>query len=83
VRFKACGELARRLKSPGAGPDASDPSRGGRPSCQQDEISGVRDRSRCCSSERRTGVVREVVIFAVLNGIGLLIQDVTVAVNFY
>jgi putative flippase GtrA len=32
---------------------------------------------------QRTGVVREVVIFAVLNGIGLLIQDATVAVNSY
>lgn len=30
---------------------------------------------------QRTGVVREVVVFAVLNGIGLLIQDATVAVN--
>jgi putative flippase GtrA len=32
---------------------------------------------------RRTGVVRELVIFAVLNGIGLLIQDATVAFNSY
>jgi putative flippase GtrA len=32
---------------------------------------------------QRTGVVREVVIFAVLNGIGLLIQDAAVACNSY
>jgi putative flippase GtrA len=32
---------------------------------------------------RRTGVVREVVFFTVLNGIGLLIQDATVAFNYY
>ena len=31
----------------------------------------------------RTGVVREIIIFAVLNGIGLLIQDATVAFNSY
>jgi len=34
-------------------------------------------------ARQRTGVVREVIIFAVLNGIGLLIQDATVAVNYY
>ena len=34
-------------------------------------------------TRQRTGVVREVIIFAVLNGIGLLIQDATVAVNYY
>ena len=32
---------------------------------------------------QRTGVVREIVIFTVLNGIGLLIQDATVAFNYY
>lgn len=32
---------------------------------------------------KRTGVVREVVIFAVLNGVGLLIQDAAVAFNSY
>jgi putative flippase GtrA len=31
----------------------------------------------------RTGVAREGVIFFVLNGIGLLIQDAVVAINFY
>ena len=30
-----------------------------------------------------TGVAREIVVFAVLNGIGLLIQDATVAFNYY
>jgi putative flippase GtrA len=34
-------------------------------------------------SRRRTSVPREVTIFAVLNGIGLLIQDATVAFNYY
>ncbi len=34
-------------------------------------------------TRQRTGVVRELVIFAVLNGIGLLIQDAAVAVNYY
>jgi len=34
-------------------------------------------------ARQRTGVVREVIIFAVLNGIGLLIQDATVAFNYY
>jgi putative flippase GtrA len=34
-------------------------------------------------ARQRTGVVREVIIFAILNGIGLLIQDATVAVNYY
>ena len=34
-------------------------------------------------SRRRTGVAREISIFAVLNGIGLLIQDATVAINYY
>ena len=32
---------------------------------------------------QRTRVVREVVVFAVLNGIGLLIQDSAVAFNYY
>jgi putative flippase GtrA len=31
----------------------------------------------------RTGVVREAIIFCVLNGIGLLIQDAAVAFNYY
>jgi putative flippase GtrA len=34
-------------------------------------------------SRERTGVVRELIIFAVLNGVGLLIQDATVAFNYY
>jgi len=34
-------------------------------------------------ARQRTRVAREVIIFAVLNGIGLLIQDATVAVNYY
>ena len=34
-------------------------------------------------TRQRTGVVREIIIFAVLNGIGLLIQDATVAFNYY
>lgn len=34
-------------------------------------------------SRRRTSVAREITIFTVLNGIGLLIQDATVAVNYY
>jgi putative flippase GtrA len=34
-------------------------------------------------TRRRTGVVREITIFAVLNGIGLLIQDATVGFNYY
>jgi putative flippase GtrA len=34
-------------------------------------------------TRRRTGVVREVIIFAVLNGIGLLVQDAAVAFNYY
>jgi putative flippase GtrA len=34
-------------------------------------------------TRQRTGVVRELIIFAVLNGIGLLIQDATVAFNYY
>ena len=32
---------------------------------------------------QRTGVVREIVVFAVLNGIGLLIQDAAMAFNYY
>jgi len=32
---------------------------------------------------QRTGVVREIAVFAVLNAIGLLIQDATVAFNYY
>ena len=31
----------------------------------------------------RTGLVREIIIFAVLNGVGLLLQDSVVAANFY
>jgi len=34
-------------------------------------------------ARRRTSVAREISVFAVLNGIGLLIQDATVAVNCY
>jgi putative flippase GtrA len=34
-------------------------------------------------ARERTGVVRELVMFAVLNGIGVLIQDAAVAVNYY
>ncbi|HEX9041699.1 MAG TPA: GtrA family protein [Trebonia sp.] len=34
-------------------------------------------------SRQRTSVPREVIIFAVLNGIGLVIQDAAVAVNYY
>ena len=34
-------------------------------------------------TRRRTGVVREITVFAVLNGIGLLIQDATVGFNYY
>jgi putative flippase GtrA len=34
-------------------------------------------------TRQRTGVVREIIIFAVLNGIGLLIQDAAVAFNYY
>jgi putative flippase GtrA len=34
-------------------------------------------------NRRRTGVPREVIIFAVLNGIALLIQDAAVAFNYY
>ena len=34
-------------------------------------------------TRQRTGVVRELIVFAVLNGIGLLIQDAAVAVNSY
>jgi putative flippase GtrA len=34
-------------------------------------------------TRERTGVVRELIIFAVLNGIGLLIQDAAVAFNYY
>jgi putative flippase GtrA len=32
---------------------------------------------------RRTSVLREISVFAALNGIGLLIQDATVAINYY
>jgi putative flippase GtrA len=32
---------------------------------------------------QRSGVMREIVIFAALNGAGLLIQDAAVAVNYY
>lgn len=34
-------------------------------------------------ARQRSGVVREVIIFAVLNGAGVLIQDVVVAFNYY
>lgn len=34
-------------------------------------------------ARQRTGVTHELVVFAVLNGIGLLIQDATVAFNSY
>jgi putative flippase GtrA len=34
-------------------------------------------------TRQRTGVARELVVFAVLNGIGLVIQDATVAFNSY
>jgi putative flippase GtrA len=34
-------------------------------------------------TRQRTGVLRELIIFAVLNGIGLLIQDAAVAFNYY
>jgi len=34
-------------------------------------------------ARQRTGVVRELIIFAVLNGIGALIQDAAVAFNYY
>ncbi len=34
-------------------------------------------------TRQRTGVAHEVIVFAVLNGIGLLIQDATVAFNSY
>ena len=35
------------------------------------------------TSRQRTGAVREIIIFAVLNGIGLLIQDAAVGFNYY
>ena len=41
------------------------------------------NRSWSFRTRQRTGVVRELIIFAVLNGIGLLIQDATVAFNYY
>lgn len=34
-------------------------------------------------TRQRTRVVREIVIFTVLNGVALLLQDATVAVNYY
>ncbi|HEX5302398.1 MAG TPA: GtrA family protein [Streptosporangiaceae bacterium] len=34
-------------------------------------------------ARQRTGVVREIIVFAVLNGIGLLIQDAAVGFNYY
>jgi putative flippase GtrA len=34
-------------------------------------------------ARQHTGAVREVIIFAVLNGIGLLMQDAAVAFNYY
>jgi putative flippase GtrA len=34
-------------------------------------------------ARQRTGVVREIAIFAVLNGIGMLLQDAIVAANSY
>jgi putative flippase GtrA len=39
------------------------------------------NRSWSFRTRQRTGVVREIIIFAVLNGIGPLIQDATVAFN--
>ena len=39
------------------------------------------NRSWSFGTRQRTGVVREIIIFAVLNGIGPLIQDATVAFN--
>lgn len=34
-------------------------------------------------TRQRTGVVRELIIFGVLNGVGVLIQDAAVAFNYY
>ena len=34
-------------------------------------------------ARQRTGVVREIIVFAVLNGIGLMIQDAAVGFNYY
>jgi putative flippase GtrA len=34
-------------------------------------------------ARQRTGVVRELIIFAVLNGVGVLIQDAAVAFSYY
>ncbi len=34
-------------------------------------------------TRQRTGAGREIALFAVLNGVGLLIQDATVAFNYY
>lgn len=34
-------------------------------------------------TRRRAGVAHEIIVFAVLNGVGLLIQDATVAFNYY
>jgi putative flippase GtrA len=34
-------------------------------------------------TRQRTGIVREIIVFAVLNGIGLLLQDAVVAANSY
>ena len=34
-------------------------------------------------ARQRAGLAREIIIFAVLNGVGLLLQDATVAVNYY
>ncbi len=41
--------------------------------------------NRCWSfrTRQRAGLAREVVVFAVLNGIGLLIQDAVVGFNYY
>ncbi len=41
-------------------------------------LTGLRQQSR-----DRAGRVREIMVFAVLNGVGLLIQDATVAFNYY
>ena len=46
-------------------------------------VSYVANRYWSFRDRERTGVARETVIFFVLNGIGLLIQDAVVAFNFY
>ena len=46
-------------------------------------ISYLGNRYWSFKTRQRAGVARELVVFAVLNGIGLLIQDAAVAVNSY